>query len=107
MNNSASLACPSSLSVPLITLVSNSLAPSSSWRFHWLTWIGFDSVLGGDLLDRLAATDRFHGDLGLELGAVRAALTHGVEVTVQGRYLASEVNDRTYPGKPGHLSRQG
>jgi len=33
-------------------------------------------VVGGDLLDRLAATDRLHGDPGLELGAVGAALTH-------------------------------
>jgi hypothetical protein len=32
-------------------------------------------MVGGDLLDRLAATDRFHGDPGLELGTVGAALT--------------------------------
>jgi len=32
------------------------------------------AVISGDLLDRLAATDRFHGDLGLELGAVGSAL---------------------------------
>jgi len=35
-----------------------------------------DGVVGGDLLDRLAATDRFHGDPGLELGTVGAALAH-------------------------------
>ena len=35
-----------------------------------------DRVVGGDLLDRLAATDRLHGDHGLELGPVGAALTH-------------------------------
>jgi len=35
-----------------------------------------DGVVGGDLLDRLAATDRLHGDPGLELGTVGAALAH-------------------------------
>ena len=33
-------------------------------------------MVSGDLLDRLAATDRLHGDPGLELGAVGAALAH-------------------------------
>ena len=31
-------------------------------------------VISGDLLHRLAATDRLHGDLGLELWAVGSAL---------------------------------
>jgi hypothetical protein len=35
-----------------------------------------DGVIGGDLLDGLAATDRLHGDSGLELGTVGAALAH-------------------------------
>ena len=35
-----------------------------------------DGVVCSDLLDRLAATDRLHGDLGLELGTVGAALAH-------------------------------
>ena len=35
-----------------------------------------DGVVSGDLLDRLAATDRLHGDSGLELGSVGVALTH-------------------------------
>jgi hypothetical protein len=35
-----------------------------------------DGVVSGDLLDRLAATDGLHGDSGLELGAVGAALIH-------------------------------
>jgi hypothetical protein len=35
-----------------------------------------DRVISGDLLDRLAATDRLHADPGLELGAVGAALVH-------------------------------
>ena len=30
-------------------------------------------MVGGDFLDRLAATDRLHGDPGLELGTVGAA----------------------------------
>jgi len=33
-------------------------------------------MVGGDLLDRLAATDRLHGDPGLEHGTVGAALAH-------------------------------
>ena len=33
-------------------------------------------MIGCDLLDRLAATDRLHGNLGLELGTVGAALVH-------------------------------
>ena len=37
---------------------------------------GVDGVIGGDLLNRLAATDRLHGDPGLELGAVGSALAH-------------------------------
>jgi hypothetical protein len=37
---------------------------------------GLDGVISGDLLDRLAATDRLHGDSGLELGAVGEALAH-------------------------------
>ena len=35
-----------------------------------------DSVISGDLFDRLTATDRLHGDSALELGTARAALTH-------------------------------
>ena len=35
-----------------------------------------DGMVSDDLLDRLAATDRLHGDSGLELGTVGAALTH-------------------------------
>ena len=35
-----------------------------------------NGMAGGYLLDRLAATDRLHGDLGLELGTVGAALAH-------------------------------
>ena len=35
-----------------------------------------NGVIGGDLLDRLAATDRLHGEPGLELGTVGKALAH-------------------------------
>ena len=38
----------------------------------WIAWVG------SDLLGCLAATDRLHGDPGLELGTVGAALAHGV-----------------------------
>ena len=37
---------------------------------------GMDGVISGDLLDPLAATDRLHGDPGLVLRAVGAALAH-------------------------------
>ena len=40
---------------------------------------GMDGVISGDLLDRLATTDRLHGDPGLELGTMGAALAHGWE----------------------------
>ena len=53
-----------------------------------------DDVIGDDLLDRLAATDRLHGDSGLEFATMAAALAHGWEPP-QGRYPASEVNDGT------------
>jgi hypothetical protein len=39
-----------------------------------LDWM--DGMVGGDFLDRLAATDRLHGDPGLELGTVGAAHAH-------------------------------
>ena len=35
-----------------------------------------NAVISGDLLDRLGATNRLHGDLDLELGAVGAAVAH-------------------------------
>jgi hypothetical protein len=43
-----------------------------------------DGVVGGDLLDRLAATDRIYGDPGLELGTVGAALAHRWEPPFRG-----------------------
>ena len=49
-----------------------------------------DGVICGDLLDRLAATDRLHGDSGLEFGTVGAALAHEWEPPLQGWYPASE-----------------
>ena len=35
-----------------------------------------DGVIGGDLLDRPAATDRLHGDSGLEFGTMGPSLAH-------------------------------
>ena len=35
-----------------------------------------NGVISSDLLDRFATTDRIHGELGLELGAVGGALVH-------------------------------
>jgi hypothetical protein len=35
-----------------------------------------NGVISGNLLDRLAAIDFFHGDLGLELGTMGAAIAH-------------------------------
>jgi len=48
-----------------------------------------DGLVGGNLLDCLAATDRLHGDPGFELGAVGAAFAHRWE-PFQGRYPASK-----------------
>jgi hypothetical protein len=42
-------------------------------------------VDGGDLLDRLAAADRLHGNLGLELGAAGAALQKRAMGGCQGK----------------------
>jgi hypothetical protein len=74
------------------------MAPSVTCRFHWLNWIGSHrkvrciarphGMVGGDLLDRLAATDRLHGDSGLELG------------TVVRRLLNSFGEDCAYGGSP-------
>ena len=41
-------------------------------------------MVGGDLLDRLAATDHLHGDPGLELGTVGAAFAHRWEPPFRG-----------------------
>jgi hypothetical protein len=62
-----------------------------------------DGVLSGDLPDRLAATDRFHGDSGLELGAMGAALADRWEPR-SGALPRLRGNDRTCPAKPVHLS---
>ena len=43
-----------------------------------------DGVVGGNLLERLAATDRLHGDLGLERGTMGLALAHGWEPPSRG-----------------------
>ena len=61
-------------------------------------------VISGDLLDRLATTDRLHGDPGLELRAVGVSLAHWWELH-QGRYPDSEVIDGTCSEKPVHLSQ--
>jgi len=65
-----------------------------------------DGVIGGDLLVRLAATDRRHGDSGLERGVVERRLLNSFgegfangESPVQEQYPASQVND-------GGLSRK-
>ena len=65
---------------------------------------GMNGVISIDLLDRLEATDRLHGDSGLEFGTVGAALAHEWETPFQGRYPASEVNDGTCPAKPDQLT---
>lgn len=41
-------------------------------------------MVGGDLLERLATTDRLHGDLGLELRAMGAAFAHRWEPPFRG-----------------------
>lgn len=58
-----------------------------------LDWL--DRVIDVDLLDRLAATARLHGDSGLELRTVDAVLAHEGELPFQVRYPSSEANDGT------------
>jgi hypothetical protein len=41
-----------------------------------------NGVISSDLLDRLATTDRFHGDLGLELRAVGRADSKSVPMSL-------------------------
>ena len=59
-------------------------------------------MVGGDLLNRLPATDRLHGDPGLELGTVGTALVQRWEA-LHGQCSVSEVNDGGWPEKPDHL----
>ena len=47
----------------------------------------FDGVVGGDLLDRLAAADRLHGDLELELVTVGAAFAKLVWIRLRLRWV--------------------
>jgi len=62
-----------------------------------------DAVVGGDLLVRLAATDRLHGDSGLNSGlCVRRLLSGGSSVLA--RYRALKVNDGNCQENPLHLS---
>jgi hypothetical protein len=63
-----------------------------------------DGVVSGDLLNRLAATDRLHGDTGLELRVVGSALAHGGSPD-QERGPASKVNNGAAPEKPVQLSQ--
>ncbi len=46
-----------------------------------------NGVVDNDLLDRLAATDRLHGDLGLELGTVGSALAELLRKRLRLRWV--------------------
>lgn len=68
-------------------------------------------MVGGDLLNRLATTDRLHGDLGFELRTVGAALAqllrrrlHRRWEPLSGAVRASEVHDGCSLEKPDRLS---
>ena len=62
-----------------------------------------NGVIGGDLLKCPAATDRLHGDSGLELRALGAAFAHGWTPPFSGAVTRLKVNDGTCPEKPDHL----
>jgi hypothetical protein len=47
--------------------------------------------VGGDLLERLATTDRLHGDLGLEFGAKGAPFAHRWEPPSRGGALPNRL----------------
>ncbi|MFN9685643.1 MAG: hypothetical protein ACK583_10340 [Cyanobacteriota bacterium] len=57
-------------------------------------------VDGGDLLDRLAAADRLHGNLGLELGAAGAALQKRAMGAVKESQTSSDVTIKPSPYLP-------
>jgi len=61
-----------------------------------------DGMVGGDFLDRLAATDHLHGDPGLDLGTVGAALAYQWE-PLSGAVPPSEVSDGDCPENTDHL----
>jgi len=70
-----------------------------------------DRVISGNLLERLAATDRLHGDPGLELRAVVRRLLNSFgegfangRSPFQGRCPASKVNDGACRENPDQLS---
>ena len=72
-------------------------------QLSWQRGDRVDGLVGGDLLDRLTATDCLHGTPGLELGAVaRRLLIDGSPD--YARAPSSEVKDRAFPGKPDHLT---
>jgi len=62
-----------------------------------------DGVVVGDLLDRLATTDRLHTNSGLELGTDGAARAHWWE-PLSGALLRLSGIDVACPGKPIHPS---
>lgn len=64
------------------------------------------SAFGGDLLDRLASTDRFHGDLDFARRAMGRRLLDG-ESPPQGRSPTSQVNDGICPEYPDQLRLSG
>ena len=65
-------------------------------------------MVGGDLLDHHATTDRLHGDPGLELGAMDAALTHGWELLLGAvPRLRGERWDLSRKTSPPHISGKG
>ena len=63
-----------------------------------------DRAIKDVLLHRLAVTNRFHGDSGLEFRTVGAALAHEWEPPFQGRHHASEVKDDVNTEKLDHLN---
>ena len=96
---SASLACPSSLSLLLLPRVNSSLTPSSSCRFHWLTWIVLRPLIAS--MATLALNS------GLWVRRLRNSFGEGVDnggSPFQGRYPASDVHDGCCPEKPDQLS---
>ena len=62
-----------------------------------------NGVIGGNLLECLATTDRLHGDSGLELRAMGAAFAMGGN-PLSGAVHRLNVNDGTSPEKPDHLN---
>ena len=92
-NSSASLACPSHVSLLVLALIHNWLAQEEV-HDPLAHPDRMNAPMGNDLLDRPAATNRVHGVPGLE-PRVGCCIVSTVGPPVRGRGPASGVHDKS------------